>query len=132
MAIPKLSGAQIDFTGGEVDTSANRSAQAIAKAGVRQARNVRGLNTGGLTNRPGRRVVFEANGRVDKVVMKPGVLFYLCFGNGTLKVRDNTGVEVFNTAGMAWTAATAKDVRWAVYGNQIAITFPGQIPKVLT
>jgi hypothetical protein len=131
MGIPKLNGAQVDFTGGEVDGSAQRS-NALAKAGVRQARNCRALNTGGLTNRPGRRVLFEAVGRVDKVVMAPGLLFYLIFDGGTLTVRDNTGVSVFTTGGLAWTAATAKDVRWVVYGNQIAITFPGQIPKVLT
>lgn len=123
MAIPKIIGGQRDFSAGELDESIKRNdAHPIMKIGARQMSNWRVLNSGAISNRPGRTALFLEAGRVDKVLMSPGNTFYLAFGNGYLRVYNAAGAMIFNTTQrgdgtpITWTTATVKNVVWTVLG----------------
>lgn len=133
--IPKAIEPQTDWSAGELNVDAKRTDDPLVKAGARQLSNFRLLNTRKPTNRPGRTAMFPTEGRVDEVTVTAGTNFYLCFGNGTLKIRDASGVYVAGNSGYAWTAATAKSVVWTLVlrsatDRDIVITFPGQRMKL--
>src|SRR5690349_6532090 len=100
MAIPKLVTAQRDFSGGEVDASIARDDDnPLFKTGARQMRNWRILNSKKPQNRPGRSLFGIPTGsRVDKVAMSPTAIYFLEFGNGTLKVYNVAFGIVFSAA----------------------------------
>ena len=82
MAVPRSVTSQTDFSAGEPNVEIKRfNENPLHKAGLRQARNVRILNTGGLQQRPGRKILFVFDGRVDEVETSAGVFWRLCFGN---------------------------------------------------
>jgi hypothetical protein len=134
--VQKILGAQRDFSAGEVDITLKRADDHPArKAGVRQCANFRILNSNSVQNRSGRRALFPEIGRNEKIVVAPGVFYYLAFGNGTLKIRDTTGAVVASQSGYSWTATTCKTVVYALAprgssGIDVVITFAGQIPKI--
>lgn len=131
MAAPKVVTAQRDFSAGEVDPELKRDDERPEfKAGLRQCANYRILNSRKLTNRPGRRALFIESGRVDEILMN-GLVFYLCFGQGTLRVYNSAGTQVYGDAGRPWVTGTAYLVRWAVADLSVYITFTGR-PQVLT
>src|SRR5262245_4180853 len=133
MAIPAVAAPQTDFSAGEIDSTAKRdSKNPIVQAGVRQATNFRILNTKGMENRFGRRALFRESDRVEEVVMAPGVSYFIAFPNADLNIYDSTGAPVFTDTARPWTAATAKDVVWAVYEKSIYVTFAGMTPRILT
>ena len=131
MAIPKIIGAQRDFSAGELDVAMKRADEnPVMKIGARQASNWRILNSGAASNRPGRRILFLETGRVEKVLMSPGNFFYLVFGNGYLRIRNAAGTQVFNSTvkgdgstAIPWTTSTVKSIVWDVYSLSIYI-FP--------
>src|SRR5262245_8674333 len=132
MAIPAVTNPQTDFSAGEIDSSAKRNNKnPIVLAGVRQATNFRILNTKGMQNRSGRRALFKESDRVEEVLMAPGVTYYIAFPDSAVHIYDSTGTQVFSAA-TPWTAATAKNVVWAVYEKSIYITFTGMVPRILT
>lgn len=135
MALPKMMTPQNDFSAGQLNEDAKRSDDPLVKAGARQMKNWRILNSRKLTNRPGRTALFPTEGRVDEVLITPGIVVRLCFGAGTLKIIDSSGAYVAGNSGYAWTAATAKNIVWEIInrgvGNRdIIMCFPGQVPKV--
>lgn len=130
MAIQKITGAQRDFSGGELDESMKRADEnPIMKTGARQMANWRALSSGAAKNRPGRRAIFLETGRVEKVLMSPGNVFYLAFGPGYLRVYNAAGGRVFSSTvkgdgatAIPWTLATCRNVSFVVApGAQIAI-----------
>lgn len=132
MAVPRNISAQRDFSAGEVDADIKRDDERPEfKSGLRQASNVRILNSRKLSNRCGRRVLFKETGRVDEIVMS-GATFYLAFSAGTLRVYSAAGTQVFTESGRPWSNATAKSVVWAVYEQSIYICFAGSQPRVLS
>jgi hypothetical protein len=133
MARPKITGAQRDFTSGELDVGAKRADDAKPfLGGARQMSNYRILATRVLNNRPGKTAKFLATGRTEAVLMKPGSVFYLNFDGGTLNVFNSAGANVFTASGMPWTVATCQQVVWDVYLLNVYICFPGSRPQVLT
>ncbi len=144
MALPKILGAQRDFSAGELDVSMKRSDDnPIMKAGARQMSNWRIKNSKSVKNRPGRLALFLESGRVEEILMSSGNTFYLAFGNGYLKVYNAAGAQVFTTTkkgdgttNIPWTTATFKNVVWDVYKLAIYITYgddaPLNVPQVLT
>ncbi len=64
--------------------------------------------------------------------MSPGNTFDLVFGNGTLKVFNSAGAQVFTQAGMPWTLATKGAVVWDIYQLSIYITFSSGAPQILS
>lgn len=124
---------QTDFSAGEIDVTNKRDDDSpVLKAGARQMRNWRILNTKKPTNRSGRRALFLDGPRVEEVVMSATATYYLVFGNASLKVRDSNGLVVFTDSARPWSTATAKDVVWATYRNSIYIAFAGMVPRILT
>jgi hypothetical protein len=72
MAIPELLSAQRDFSAGELDPEMKRRDDLpIYKAGGRQMRDWRILNSGIIEQRPGRRALYLQTGRVDQIAVTP-------------------------------------------------------------
>jgi hypothetical protein len=135
MAKGRISGGQVDFTSGELDPSIKRNdTDPRHKAGARQMSNWRILASKGVQNRPGRRAIFlpATADRISEVLMAPGQIFFIAFGAGTLRVYNAAGALVFTQGGFAWSLATFNQVVHDTMGLSIYITFPGQIPQVLT
>lgn len=136
MTIPQILGAQRDFSSGELNPEGKRRDDAPEmRAGARQLRNWRILNPGAVRNRPGRTALFPTDGRTEEVLIAPGTVHTLCFGNGTLKIRDQTGALVAGNTGYAWTAATAGQIVFALVprdalDRDIIMCFPGKRPKI--
>lgn len=132
MATQSATTSQRDFSAGEVDSEVKRDdTSPLMKAGARQMRNWRILNTKGLTNRPGRRALFIENGRVEEITMGPGVTMFLVFGNGTFRVYGANGTLLAAEVGRPWSLATVQLIRWAIINQTIYITFPGAPPHVV-
>jgi len=136
--IPKIQGAQRDFSAGEIDVTMKRADEnPLMKSGARQCANLRILNSRAVTNRPGRRALFLETGRVEEILMlsaTPGVVntFYLVFSNnGILRVYDSTGARVFTQSGYNWTTDQNRIV-WAAYRSSIYICYRGFIPVILS
>lgn len=147
MPLPKIITAQRDFSAGEVDVNLKRDEDnEVFKRGLRQCSNFRILNSKKLGQRLGRSAKFIDGPRVDEVLMSPGNVFYLVFGNGSLSVYNAAGTRVFNstklgdgTTNIPWTAASvvgSSAPRWDVYLFSIYIAyadgFPANVPQVLT
>src|ERR1700675_437797 len=145
--IPKITGAQREFSGGELDVAMKRADEnPLMKIGARQASNLRILNSGAASNRPGRTALFPETGRSEEVLMLPGNIFYLIFGNGYLRIRNAAGTQVFNSTkkgdgstNIPWTTAPAKNVSFVVAaGTALSIYIaygddaPLNVPQVLT
>jgi hypothetical protein len=132
----QVQGSQWDFSAGEVDVTLKRADNHPArKAGVRQAANFRILNSGAIQNRSGRSALFPEIGRNEKITVQPGVFYFLCFGNGTLHIRDVNGVQVATNSGYSWTTATENSISFATVPRaasviDVVMTFPGQVPKI--
>lgn len=107
-----------------------RDDEAAVKAAARDLTNCAIHAAGGLDNRPGRRALFRSEGRTDEVRMAPSATYRLCFGEGTLTVRDSAGAIVARAWGYEWTAANADTIVWARFENDIVICFDGQVPKI--
>jgi hypothetical protein len=124
MTIPKITGAQRDFSAGELDVEMKRADDnPIMKTGARQMLNWRILNSHAVKQRPGRTALFKENGpRVEPILMRPGQLFYLAFGAGYLRIYNAAGALVAGTTVMAgsgglplpWTAATVGAITYVV------------------
>lgn len=133
--LPETMAPQNDFSAGELNADAKRSDDPLVRTGVRQAINWRIINSRKATNRQGRTALFPTEGRVDEVLVAPGQIYRLCFGNGTLKIRDASGNYVAGATGYSWTPTNAKSVVWALVNRSattrdVIMTFPGQRPKV--
>ncbi|WGR74344.1 MULTISPECIES: hypothetical protein [unclassified Bradyrhizobium] len=143
--IPKITGAQRDFSSGEIDVALKRSDDHPArKTGLRQMANFRILNSGAIQDRPGKRasLYLPTAGRTERIVMSPDNVFDFAFGwngNGEIRIYDAvTGLQKAafgnqgNGAFLPWTLATMGQIVYAVLRNQIFFTFPGMRPQVLT
>jgi hypothetical protein len=150
MAIPKITGAQIDFSAGELDDSVKRAHDSIQKIGARQMLNWRVLSSKAIQNRPGTSALFPlfgaVAGRVEEFVMG-GQVFFLGFAGGAIGVISAAGSLLFSTntyhripndAGFAipWTVASVGGIVWTQIKNSIYIAYPdgapNNVPQVLS
>lgn len=138
MSVPKANNAQRDFSGGEADAWIKRADDMPQhKSVARQMSNWRPLTSRGISNRPGRRIIGQARGRVDEVIMSSGQNFSLGFSGGSLKVYNTAFATVFDSAtqgaAIAWGSADVGSIVWDIYRFSIYITWGGgTIPWVLT
>lgn len=147
MPIPKIVGAQRDFSAGELDESLKRADEnPIMKVGCRQLANKRILSGGQASERPGRRAIGQENGRVEEILMSPGNTFYLVFGVGYLRVYNAAFAQVFNSAvkgdgstAIPWTATSIYNVSYDIVSAsqfEIFILYadgmPQNVPQVLS
>src|SRR6478609_7448021 len=115
MAVPELLSAQRDFSAGELDPEMRRRDDLpIYRAGGRQMRDWRILNSGALAQRPGRSALYLQSGRIDQIQVSPTQIFDLCFaGDGSIAVRDATGAIVASQpAFYAWRTDTIQNIVW--------------------
>src|ERR1700733_13179390 len=147
MAIPKILGAQRDFSAGELDEAMKRADEnPLMKIGARQALNWRITNGGQASNRPGRSALFPETGRVEEILMSPGNVFFLVFGNGYLRVYNAAGTQVFastkkgdGSTNIPWTTATVKNISFSIQSGAARAIFisygddaPVNVPQVLS
>lgn len=144
MAIGKIIGAQRDFSAGELDISVKRSDEnPIMKTGARQMANLRILSSGICKNRPGRVPLFLETGRVEKITMAAGQIFYIAFGNGYLRIYNAAGTQKFTSTlkgdgstAIPWTSATLGGITYTIIGLAIYIFYPdgapNNVPQILT
>lgn len=134
MPLPKVITAQRDFSAGQVNIEIKRSDDhPFLKAGARQMSNWR-IQHRGITNRPGRRVLFLDGPRCDEVFMQENNLFRLIFLDQRLKVRNAAGTVVYDSGAGAlpWQDSSVDQIVWDVLFNSIYFCFPGMQPRVLT
>src|SRR5882757_7359194 len=144
--IPKIVGAQRDFSFGEVDVALKRSDDHPArKAGLRQMANARILNSGSIQDRPGRRALYPVtNGgtRTERFTISAGLNFDIQFAPNRLKIIDATGNVVGNfiaqgnndASPLPWvTVDDINSIVYAVFGSSIYVTFGHSMaPQVIT
>ena len=147
MSNPKITGAQRDFSAGELDVALKRADENPAmKTGARQLANWRILSSGQASQRPGRRALFQESGRVEEILMSPGNVFYLVFGVGYVRIYNAAGARVFNSAVtgdgsrlIPWTAQSIHNVSFDIVPLPTLSIFiayadgaPNNAPQVLT
>jgi hypothetical protein len=139
MPIPQLLSAQRDFSAGELDPEMKRRDDLpLTKAGGRQMRDWRILNSGMIEQRPGRRALYLQTGRVDQISVTPTLTYDICFdGEGGLVIRNAAGAIVAaQVAGTyPWRTATVADIVWTKVNvgasqTDVVITFPGMKPQI--
>src|SRR5215472_10143894 len=147
MAIAKITGAQIDFSAGELDESIKRAHDSIQKVGARQMSNWRILSSKTVQNRSGRSALFVASGRTEEVAMPGGAVFFINFATASLKVFNAAGAAVFSAStlllvpngspvAIPWTNSSVGGIVWAQIGKTIYIAYPdgapNNVPQVLS
>jgi hypothetical protein len=143
MAIPKITGAQRDFSAGEIDVALKRADENVARQrGMRQMQNWRILNSNAVQNRPGKTALFPltaAVSRVDEVTMTAGAIFKLVFSAGKLQVVNSSGavVQTFtlqgNGAALPWASNNLNTIVFAIFNLSIYICFGHSMrPQVVT
>lgn len=131
MTLPGQMIRQRDFSAGELVEYAKRADDdKIMRAGGRQMRNWRILNSRAMEIRPGRTALFSEPGRTDEVRLDSSTIYRLSFGNGTFRVRDASGAFVFGVAGLPWSVATIDQITWAAVDYDVVICFPGMKTKI--
>lgn len=139
MAVPELLSAQRDFSAGEIDPELKRRDDLpIYKAGGRQMRDWRILNSGLIEQRPGRGALYFQTGRVDQIQVSATLIYDLCFGgDGSFSIRNAASAVVATQPGATypWATDTVQQIVWTqviVGANQVdvVITFPGMKPQV--
>jgi hypothetical protein len=148
MPVPKIIGAQLDFSAGELDESMKRAGESqVQKAGARQMSNWRILSSKALQNRSGRAALFLAGGRTEEITMRGGTVFFINFSAGAISIFSYAGAPVFTAttihrvptdAGfpIPWTNASLGGIVIAQIGNTIYIAYPdgapNNVPQVLS
>lgn len=140
MAVAKTIQAQRDFSAGEIDPEAKRADQAqdttaILKAGLRQASNLRLLNSKSAQNRPGRAALQLLSSRTEEITISPGLAFRFNFradAGGTIVIYDTSGTVVASLNTLGWNAASIPLITWAVVQNTVYIAGPGFTPFTVT
>lgn len=122
---------QTDFSAGQLAETAMRAGdKPIVRAACRRIENFRILSTGPAEVRPGRRALFLQEGRTDEVRMSPTATFKLCFGDGTLIMRNSSDAVIKTASGYPWDKTNVDQIVWARVKNQIVVWFPGMRPVV--
>lgn len=146
MAIPKIEGAQRDFSYGEIDIGLKRSDEHPArKAGLRQMANARILNSNVIQNRPGRSALFPITAgllRTEEFNVKGSVggIFKIGFGPGVLQIINSAGTVVAgflnkgSGAALPWVSqADIESIVYCVIGLSVYICFGHSMrPQVVT
>jgi hypothetical protein len=140
--VQKILGGQRDFSYGEVDVDLKRNDDHPArKAGLRQMLNHRIHNSGVLGQRSGRSALYPAPvaARTEELTMSPGNDFKIEFGAGQLRIMNAAGAQVQlftlqgNGAALPWTAVNTNQIRYAVFGLRLILTFGFAMrPQVIT
>lgn len=132
MALPSLTYAQRDFSGGQItEKAARRDDLAIQRAGLRRYVNARPLATGALAQRFGRAVYAVDSGRSEIVRFSDTLRYEFLFGDGDLTIRNTDG-EIVNTFdGLPWSLETIDEIKMTVAERDVFVTYRNNRPKHL-
>ena len=124
MSIARMVIRQRDFSAGEIDPDAERRDDTeLFKYGVKEAKNVQSIRTGGLENRFGRQYLYSDDGVRDDFRLLPNEVHSITFSHLRATVRNAAGVVVA-TLTAPWTAAQVDKLVWAQNDNQLFIAGP--------
>lgn len=123
---------QRDFSGGEVDDTAQRRDDAkIFGAALRRGLNLRPLDTGAATRRPGRKIRYFDGGQHDIVRPVTDIEFDVTFADGRFTARLIDGAIVSEILGCPWTTAMLNELSWEEIGRRIFVAHRLMPPQVL-
>ncbi|ASY64479.1 Phage protein [Sinorhizobium sojae CCBAU 05684] len=126
MSLEEIVIRQRDFSAGEIDPDAIRRDDTDAlRAAVRYARNMVSRHTGGLTQRPGRRFLFEADGVIGEFKPFDDISYRVVFVAGGVRVRTEDGALVASLSA-PWAAADLDSLVWEADENEIFVCWSGQ------
>lgn len=130
MSIPGTMVRQRDFSAGQVDEFAERRSDIkLLDAAMAKATNGRPREAGGVTRRPGRRVVYFDGGQHDLVRPTSDAAFDITFAVGRFTARLQGGGIVANITGCPWTAEILPNLSWQAIGRRIYIVARGMQPQ---
>ena len=137
MPVPTDIQCQVDFSGGQINSSAlRRDDIPVVQTGALALLNFRSEAQGTALSRPGRDALYTPSGgyRTEFVRMSAAATFHVSFPAGVILITDTLGNVVFtSTSGSyLWTNATVSQVSVAVLQYTVMICFPGMQPEVLT
>ncbi|MEX0627580.1 MAG: hypothetical protein WD230_03000, partial [Cucumibacter sp.] len=131
MAIVKQVIRQRDFSAGEMNpTALRRDDTKIYKSALRAARNVRPLQTGGVTRRPGRTIRYFDGGKHDIVRPVADADFDVTFATARFTARLLDGGIIAELVA-PWTADQVEEMSWEVYGRRIFVCHRDFRPQVI-
>lgn len=123
MSLHKIVTAQRDFSGGEIDETAERRDDTkIFLAAVKQGQNLQALDTGAARRRFGRRVRYFDGGLHDIVHPTGETEFDVTFADQRFTARLTNGSIVSNITGAPWTDAILRELSWEEFGRHIFVT----------
>nr|DAH75463.1 MAG TPA: stabilization protein [Caudoviricetes sp.] len=132
MSITKQTIRQRDFSAGEIDPDGERRDDTeIFKYGVRYARNMQSLRTGGLENRYGRDFLYVDDGVRDDFRLIPNIVHSVTFAHLRATIRNAVGV-VIATLAAPWTSGMVDSLVWTSNDNMVIVTGPSPMrPQVI-
>ncbi|EHK77691.1 hypothetical protein SM0020_12225 [Sinorhizobium meliloti CCNWSX0020] len=126
MSLEEILIRQRDFSAGEVDPDAIRRDDTDAlRAAVRYARNLVSRHTGGLTQRPGRRFLFQDDGVIFEFKPFDDISYRVVFIAGGVRIRTEDGALVASLSA-PWTAADLDSLVWEPDENEIFVCWSGR------
>lgn len=126
MSLQEITIRQRDFSAGEVDPDAvRRDDTDVLRYAVRRGRNVVSRHTGGLSQRPGRRMLFQDDGIIGEFKPFDDISYRIVFFAGGVRVRTQDGALVASLAA-PWGAADLDDIVWEPDDNEIIVCWSGR------
>ncbi|MDI7862532.1 hypothetical protein MRS76_11225 [Rhizobiaceae bacterium n13] len=126
MSLEELLIRQRDFSSGEIDPDAVRRDDVEAlKYALRYARNMVIRHTGGMSNRPGRRVMFPDDGVIGEFKPFNNVSYTLVFRSGSVRVRDESDT-IIATLTAPWGANDLDSLVWESFDNEVFVCWNGR------
>lgn len=123
---------QRDFSGGQIDPSAERRDDTkLFKSALRKARNVRPRPSGAASRRPGRTIRYIDGGLHDIVRPVADITFDVTFAALRFTARL-TGGAIVSDLVAPWTSAQLAEMSWEVYGRYIFVCHREFTPQVIT
>lgn len=126
MSLNEITIRQRDFSAGEIDPDAiRRDDTDVLRYAVRYARNLVTRHTGSITERPGRRMLFQDDGVIGDFKPFDDVSYRVVFVAGGVRVRSEDGALVASLAA-PWGAGDLDDIVWEPDGNEILVCWAGR------
>lgn len=131
MSLNEITIRQRDFSAGEVDPDAVRrdDTDVLARA-VKRGLNLVSRHTGGLAQRPGRRMLFQDDGVIGEFKPFDDVTYRVVFVAGAVRIRTTEGALVASLAA-PWNANDLDNLVWEPDDNEIIVCWRGRT-RVIT
>lgn len=132
--MPKLWTEKTTFGAGELAPSMQRRSDTQQYAdGAKMMRDVRALNGGGVTRRPGTRYICDlpAGARLVEFTFSEDQTYLLAFSAGRMDAFTVEGVPAGSATGQPWTADDVHDMTWVQSGDVVFLAWERFHPIVV-